>query len=160
MRLPALFRTSVFQVTLVYMALFSLSVLALFTFIYWSTIGYLERQTNAVIEAEIVGLLEQAERRGLVGLVDVINERVRADTENRYAYLLVDAGLRPIAGNVGYWPRECDRSGNWYDFLKADPGGALTPVRAHVLGVGPGFRLMVGRDIRELDRINDTFRDA
>src|SRR5690606_30752080 len=102
MRLPALFRTTVFQLTLVYMALFSLSVLALFTFIYWSTIGYLERQTNAVIEAEIVGLLEQAERRGLVGLVDVINERVRADTENRYAYLLVDAGLRPIAGNVGY----------------------------------------------------------
>ncbi|MBN1239823.1 MAG: HAMP domain-containing histidine kinase [Gammaproteobacteria bacterium] len=160
MRLPALLRTSVFQLTLVYMALFSLSVLALFTFIYWSTLGYLERQTNAIIETEIKGLLEQADRRGLVGLVDVINERVRRDTENRYAYLLVDAGLRPLAGNVGYWPREFDRSGGWYDFLKAETDGDLTPVRALVLGVGPGFRLMVGRDIRELERINATFRDA
>lgn len=160
MRLPALLRTSVFQLTLVYMALFSLSVLALFTFIYWSTIGYLERQTNAVIEAEIVGLLEQVERRGIVGLVDVISERVRRDTENRYAYLLVDAGLRPLAGNVGYWPREFNRSGEWYDFLKSGAEGDVTPVRARVLGIGPGFRLMVGRDIRELERINATFRSA
>jgi signal transduction histidine kinase len=160
MQLPALLRTSAFQLTLVYMALFSLSTLALFTFIYWSTIGYLERQTNAVIEAEIVGLLEQGERRGLVGLVDVIRDRVRRDTENRYAYLLVDAGLRPLAGNVGYWPREFNRSGEWYDFLKTDAEGEVTPVRARVLGVGPGFRLMVGRDIRELERINETFRRA
>ena len=73
MRLPALFRTTVFQTTLVYMALFGASVLALFTFIYWSTLGYLERQTDEIIEAEIRGLAEQAERRGLAGLATVIN---------------------------------------------------------------------------------------
>lgn len=160
MRLPALFRTTVFQLTLVYMALFGVSVVALFTFLYWSTVGYLERQTNAVIEAEMRGLVEQAERRGLVGLVDVIGERVRSDVENRSMYLLVDAGLRRLAGNVSRWPEEFDRSGQWVDFLKAAPDGRHTPVRALALGIGPGFRLMVGRDIRELERINEVFRDA
>jgi len=160
MRLPALFRTTVFQLTLVYMALFGASVLALFTFIYWSTLGYLERQTEEIIEAEIRGLAEQAERRGLVGLANVIDERVRRDTEGRSVYLLVDAGLRPIAGNVPYWPEEFDRRGEWVDFLKRDASGRYTPVRALVLGVGPGFRLLVGRDVRELEEINAVFRRA
>src|SRR5690606_16591486 len=116
MRLPALFRTTVFQLTLVYLALFGASVHALFTFIYWSTLGYLERQTEEIIEAEIRGLAEQAERRGLVGLADVIDDRVRRDTENRSVYLLADAALRPIAGNLPYWPQQFDRRGEWVDF--------------------------------------------
>ena len=81
MRLPKLIRTSVFQLTLVYMALFAVSAIALFAFIYWSTLGYLERQTNAVIEAEIDGLAEQYERRNLRGFAEVIDgarERVTA----------------------------------------------------------------------------------
>lgn len=160
MRLPALFRTTIFQLTLVYMALFGASVLALFTFLYWSTLGYLERQTEEIIEAEIRGLAEQAERRGLFGLADVINERARRDTERRSVYLLVDAALRPIAGNVSRWPDRLDRQGEWVDFLKAEADGGYTPIRALVLGVGPGFRLLVGRDIRELERIDEVFREA
>ena len=80
MRLRRLFRTSVFQLTLGYVALFAVSVGALSAFIYSSTLGYLERQTNAIIEAEITGLAEQYERSGLAGLRDIINERVEGDT--------------------------------------------------------------------------------
>ena len=160
MRLPALFRTTVFQLTLVYMALFGVSVLALFTFIYWSTLGYLERQTEEIIEAEIRGLAEQAERRGLGGLASLIDERVRRDTDGRTYYLLADAALRPIAGNVPYWPEEFATRGQWVNFLRSDGSGQYTPVRALVLGVGPGLRLLVGRDVRELEQINEVFRRA
>ena len=93
MRLPALFRTSVFQLTLIYITLFGVSVAALFLFMYWSTVGFLERQTNEVIDAEITGLDEQYQRRGLVGLVDVLRERVRRPSQERSVYLLVDAAL-------------------------------------------------------------------
>src|SRR5690606_12519199 len=64
------------------------------------------------------------------------------------------------AGNVPYWPEEFDRRGEWVDFLKTDGSGHYTPVRALVLGVGPGFRLLVGRDVRELEQINEVFRRA
>jgi signal transduction histidine kinase len=158
MRLPTLFRTSVFQLTLVYMALFAVSVVALFAFVYWSTIGYLERQTGAVIEAEINGLYEQYERGlGLSALADVINERVARDAERRSVYLLADAIGRPIAGNVPYWPRELDRPGE-YKFTRIDEAGVETPVQARVLRIYPGFRLLVGRDVRELEQINAVFR--
>jgi signal transduction histidine kinase len=164
MRFPPLLRTSVFQLTLMYMALFGVSVMALFGFIYWTTIGYLERQTDAVIEAEIGGLNEQLQRRNVTGLIDVIQDRVRRDTQGRSAYLLVDPALRPLAGNVSYWPPEFDRRGEWVNFLKQQPSGETVPVRARVLGIPVGLegelRLMVGREVSELVRINEVFQRA
>jgi len=156
-----LFRTSVFQLTLLYMALFVTSVSALSAFVYWSTLGYLERQTNAVIEAELSGLYEQYERRGLAGLADIINERVQRDAERQSVYLLADAIGRALAGNVPYWPATLDtQGGDWVDFVKREDNGAETPVRAALLRVGPGFRLLVGRDIRELAEIRRVLRRA
>jgi hypothetical protein len=141
MQLPKLLRTSVFQLTLVYMALFGVSVIALFGFIYWSTLGYLERQTNATIQVEIDGLLEQYERRNLQGLADVIAERVRRDDESRSLYLLADAIGRPLAGNVQNWPPALDGflTDQWVDFVRTDDNGMDTPVRAGVMRIGPGF---------------------
>ena len=157
--IPKVLRTSVFQLALMYIALFSVSVGALFLFVYWSTIGYLDRQTDAVIEAEINGLVEQAERRGLIGLVDVISDRVSRDHEQRSVYLLADAIGRGLAGNMPYWPRELEAVDDWVDFVRLDDG-IETPVRARILRIGPGLRLMVGRDVRELSEINAMFRRA
>ena len=158
MQLPRLFRTSVFRVTLAYMALFALSVGALSAFIYWATIGYLDTQTDAIIEAEITGLAEQYDRRGLQGLADVIDERVQRDTEGRSYYLLANAIGQRVAGNVPAWPRGLDdERAQWADFVQPN---STTPVRARLLPVGPGFRLLVGRDIRELTAIRQVLRRA
>ena len=159
MRLRTLLRTSVLQLTLIYVALFGVSVLALFYLIYWSTLGYLERQTNETIQVEIDGLLEQYERRGASGLADVISERVRRDDENRSVYLLADAIGRPLAGNLSYLPPDV-LTGQWLDIVIPQAGGATMPVRAGLIRVGPGLRLLVGRDIRELAEIRQLFTRA
>ena len=161
MRLRTLLHTSVLQLTLVYVALFGVSVLALFYLIYWSTLGYLERQTNETIQVEIDGLLEQYERRGASGLADVIAERVRRDDENRSVYLLADPLGRPLAGNLPYLPQQLDAlTGQWLDFVKPGTDGTSIPIRAGLLRVGPGLRLLVGRDIRELAQIRQLFTRA
>jgi signal transduction histidine kinase len=143
------------------MALFGVSVLALFGFIYWSTLGYLERQTNETIQVEIDGLLEQYERRHLQGLADIIAERMRRDDEGRSLYLLADAIGRPLAGNVkSGWPAALDDfTDQWVDFVRTDDNGVETPVRVAVMRIG-ALRLLVGRDIRELARIRQVFRSA
>ena len=160
MRLPRLFRTSVFRLTLAYMALFALSVGALSAFIYWATLGYLDTQTDAIIEAEFNGLYEQYERASIRGLGAVITERMARDTERRSFYLLTDAIGRPLVGNanVATWPAAAEGAGRqWVDFVQSDSD---TPVRALVQRVGPGFRLLVGRDIRELRAIRQVLRRA
>lgn len=161
MRLPKLLKSSVFQLTLMYMALFGVSLVALAVFIYWSTVGYLERQTDEVIEAEIAGLAEQFNRRGLVGLIDVLEDRLLKTNEERSAYLLVDSGLRPIRGNLAFWPPQFDQPGEWVDFTAPNDAGENMPFRARVLPVGTtGFRLLVGREIGELVKIKQTFARA
>lgn len=157
-RLPRLARSGLLRLTLAYMALFALSVGALSAFIYWATLGYLDEQTNAIIDAEISGLAEQYERSSLRGLADVIAERVQRDSGRRSFYLLADAIGRPVAGNVPYWPAGLeDVHDQWVDFVQR---GSDTPVRAKLLRVGQGFRLLVGRDIRELTEIRRVLRSA
>ena len=159
MRLPRLFRTNVFRLTLAYMVLFALSVGALSAFIYWATLGYLDTQTNAIIEAEMTGLREQWERSGLRGLGDVIAERMAENPGGRSFYLLADPVGRTLVGNVSLpaWPAAVDSRGHWVDFVQTDSD---TPVRALVLRIGPGFRLLVGRDIREITAIRQVLRNA
>ncbi|MDH3280142.1 MAG: two-component sensor histidine kinase, partial [Gammaproteobacteria bacterium] len=54
-----LVRSSTFRLALLYFGLFSTSVLGLLAFIYWSTAGYMSRQTDTTINAEIQGLEER-----------------------------------------------------------------------------------------------------
>jgi len=158
--LPQFTRTSVFRLTLIYAVLFAMSVALLFGFFYWSTVGFLQRQTAATIEAEIQGLREQYERSGLSGLVSLVAERANRDEERRSVYLFADARLRPLAGNLEQWPTQVTAIEGWVDFTKTGAGGQRVPVRARVLGVGPNLRLLVGRDIRELVEINRTLRET
>ena len=160
MQLPSLLRTGVFHLTLVYMALFGASVAALSAFFYWSTIGSLERQSDSVIEAELTGLAEQYQRRGVPGLVEIIQERARRDTEGRSVYLFVTPDLRPLAGNLGFWPEEFDRRTGWVNFVKVDASRGDIPARARVQQVGQGYMLMVGRANDELALLNQNFRRA
>ncbi|HEX7061353.1 MAG TPA: HAMP domain-containing sensor histidine kinase [Woeseiaceae bacterium] len=158
--LRVLLRTSSFQLTLLYAALFAVSVLVLFGILYWSTIGGLNRQINATIEAEITGLAEQYEREGLAGLVEVVAERVRRDAEGHSVYLFVDGRLRPLAGNLDGWPVGLTATGGWFEFERVSKSGSVVPVRAMVLRVGQNLLLLVGRDVRELAQLNRTFGRA
>ena len=157
--LRRLLRTSTFQLALLYAGLFTVSVLVLFAFLYWTTIGSLNRQINATIEAEIAGLAEQYERQGLRGLVDVVAERASGDSGRGAVYLFADGNLRPLAGNLEGWPAGVTARGGWLQFARPTEDGVV-PVRALVLGVDRNLLLLVGREIRELVQLNRTFERA
>ena len=115
-------RSSTFRLVLLYMALVSGSVLLLFAYIYWATAGFVDRQVDVTIEAEIQGLAEQYRRRGLAGLKTVIAERVAKDPAGSSVYLLVDADLQPIVGNLSRWPAAPVSEAGWLDFTLRDRG--------------------------------------
>jgi signal transduction histidine kinase len=167
MRLPVIVRTSVFQLTILYVVLFGVSVATLGWFIYRSTVGYLEDQTDEVIEAEINGLEEQYNQRGLPGLIQIIEERGAQTSEERFAYMLIDASFlavdgsyRELAGNLRFWPAGPNVVREWIEFAvrgqTAD--SPSVPVRALILPIGQSsYRILVGREIRELEQINERF---
>ena len=52
-------RSTTARLALIYLALFGASVMVLLGFLYWSTAGFMSRQTDATIDAEITGLLNR-----------------------------------------------------------------------------------------------------
>lgn len=156
-------RSSIFRFALLYVLLLGISVSLLLGFIHWSTAGYMDRQTTATIEAEIRGLAEQYRRTGLTGLTALIGERVARDPGGASVYLLVDDNLNRIVGNLDRWPHEIPDEDGWIGFRLRERGPDRTEehtARAQVFLVRNGLRLLVGRDVRDLEATRALIRDA
>ena len=146
-----LLRTNAFRLAAVYFVLFAASVLALLVFIYFSTADFIEQQTEATIDSEITGLAEQYRQRGIVGLVEIIQARTKAQHENSTLYLLTDAALSPLAGNLTAWPNGQSTRPGWINFpveRHSRSGSAMSTALAAYFRLGD-FRLLVGRDLHD-----------
>jgi len=145
-----LLRTNAFRLAALYLLLFAASVLALLAFIYFSTAGFVERQTEATIDAEITGLREEYADRGLPGLLEIIHARSNAPHGDSTLYLVTDPSLHPIAGNLSAWPRARQIRPGWISFpveVRTRDGLVATTAVASVFVLQDSFRLLVGRDL-------------
>ncbi|WP_200382937.1 ATP-binding protein [Thiococcus pfennigii] len=152
MRPARLFHSFAFRIAVLHAALSVGSVVVLLGFFYWATAGYIDRETDATIEAEVQGLSEQYRLRGLVGLAAVIAERSAEAGDG--IYLLTDALGAPLVGNLDDWPEAAGDRVGWVGFRIAAPGGRdreATPARARVFVLPRGLRLLVGRDVGDLE---------
>ena len=154
MNLNRLFRSSTFRLAFIYMALFSVSVLVLLGFIYWSTIAVMGRQTDVIIEAEIEGLAERYRVGGLAGLTDLIAERLSRKPAGSSIYLLANGLFEPMVGNLDRWPSVAPTPEGWLAFRLENQaaGGQLHQARARVFRLAGGFHLLVGRDMHDLEQ--------
>lgn len=149
MRAARLLRTSTFRLALLYVVLFSVSVLLLFGFIYWTTLRVIDEQTTATIEAEIRGLSEQYRTRGLRRLVQVIEERSGPKGDSDSVYLLTDGAYRPLAGNLSAWPAKARAEGDWLFISATRADGAVEgdhEIRARTFLLAGKVHLLVGRN--------------
>jgi signal transduction histidine kinase len=159
---PSLLRSSTFRLAFVYMFLFAGSVLVLLGFIYLSTVGFMNNQVDTTIETEIVGLAERYRDRGLNGLVRTINERVERNPTSSSIYLFAAPNFRPLAGNLTRWPEGQPGEDGWLEFEVDDPASGLQDIRARarVFVLQGNFKLLVGRDVRELTSTRNLIERA
>ncbi|SFR62847.1 Signal transduction histidine kinase [Marinobacter daqiaonensis] len=163
MKLLSQLRTSTFQLALLYMVVFATSVFLLLAFIYWRTAGFMTAQTDETIEAEIAGLAEQYRGRGVNGLITVIRERVARDPNAKSLYLLTTDENLKLAGNLSSWPEEAQGQGGWINFTLDESLGWSGPprmARARIFEVQGGLRLLVGRDVDELNTLKELIETA
>ena len=153
-----LLRSSSFRLSLLYMSLFGASVLVLLGFLYWATAGYMARQTDATIEAEIRGLSEQYRTRGLAGLIHVISQRSKNSSHTAEVYLLTDPHFVPLVGTLNQWPGDPRERNPWLRFEL--PETDSHPVLARQFELRGGFHLLVGRDLQELEQIQGLILKA
>jgi signal transduction histidine kinase len=159
------FRLSSSRVALLYVLIFSAGITSVLVAVYFLTARVLDHEVDAIIEAEVAGLVDDYRRGGLFQLIDTLNRRADSWGRSGAVYLLADADGHRIGGNIGSWPSEFTASEGeeWVEFeIDASEHGGIVahPVRAHLFRLPNGVRLLVGTDILERKNLASLLRNA
>ena len=134
--------------------LLTATVLAL---VYFTANRSIESETRSVVSAELTGLADEYERRGLIGLLTAIERRLPTASERDALYLLTDRFGATLAGNLKQWPSDIKAGSGWVDLeLRRADDDSLVPVSAASIRLPGGERLLVGRDAvarQQFDRV-------
>ena len=156
-----LLRTHAFRLAALYFLVFAVSVLGVLLFVYWTSADFVERQTEATLDAEITGLAEQYAQRGLSGLVQIVAARSAGDRGDGMLYLVTDPSGAPLAGNIAAWPTGVPARTGRLSFSTA--ARVKERIEAHPAQgasfIIPGnYRLLVGRDISDATGFRNRVR--
>jgi signal transduction histidine kinase len=159
--LRKLFNTTAFKLTLVYLTVFALFAAFLLGYFAWNTRRLVTEQITRTVDAEITGLAEQYNQGGIRRLVFVVDARARRPGSS--LYLVTTYAGDGLAGNVGSLGEGVmDRSG-WTEtvYRRLDEAeGAEHHALVRVFQLPGGFRLLVGRDLEERERLYDIILAA
>ncbi len=162
--LGKLFRTTTFKLTLVYLTVFALFAAFLLGYFALNTRRLITEQITDTVNAEITGLSEQYRIGGIRRLVIVIDERARRPGSS--LYLVTTFNGEALAGNVTALPPGILDNAGWTEtaYRRLDegegPGHPEHNALARVFQLPGGFRLLVGRDLDERERLYHIILDA
>ncbi len=158
-----LLRTHAFRLAALYLLVFVASVLGVLLFVYWTSASFVERQTEATLDAEITGLAEQYAQRGLSGLIQIVAARSAGDRGDAMIYLVTDPDGRPLAGNIAAWPAGVPTHSAVLSFAlerKTEGRFEIHPARGRLFIIPGGYRLLVGRDISDASAFRGEVRST
>jgi signal transduction histidine kinase len=156
-----IFRTSTFRLAAIYLLVFALSVAAILGYVYYSTVGLLERQIQDTIRAEVQGLADQYRVRGMPGIFDVVSRRSLETSGTLYALVGPDGGH--LAGNLVAMPKGNLPDDTWLDFpVNVGKGDSVVEHTAHGyhIELKGEYELLVAHDVQELRQFGDLIRNT
>jgi signal transduction histidine kinase len=156
-------RSSTLRLALIWIGIFGAAVAALLGYIHWSTTSYMLRQSDQAIAAELGILREAYTRAGRDQLIAAIAQRMSDEHIGSGVYLLADPSGALLAGNLAAWPASLKGPSGWGNFNAPEwkSGAARRPLlRATFETLADGTRLLVGRDIADLDHVTQRINTA
>jgi hypothetical protein len=118
--------TSPFRIAIVYSIVFACGAAALLLAVDFAVSRVVDGSTDNLIEAEVQGLREQVLVLSRSDFIELIEQRSQDQDVRGAVYLMVDAQLRPVAGNVPAWPKINANEGKWIQFKVSVPFGDET----------------------------------
>ncbi len=159
--LAKLFRATAFRLTLVYLLVFALFAAFLLGYFALNTRRLITEEITRTVDAEISGLAEQYNQGGIRRLVFVIETRSRRPGSS--LYLVTTPSGEGLAGNVGSLVPGVLAQPGWMETAYRrleEPETAEHHALVRVLQLPGGFRLLVGRDLEERERLFDIIATA
>ena len=155
--------SSTFKLALIAIGTFGVIVSVIFSYVYLSTSAYVRSRSDRAIMTECSSLEDAYARSGRDGLIALIQQRIADERFADNVYILADPSLAVLAGNLGAWPSAVTAAKGWTEFRAPEPSPNATSrplLRAMFETLPNGDRLLVGRDISELDSFTNQIKMA
>jgi signal transduction histidine kinase len=159
--LGKLMRATAFRLTLVYLLIFIIFAVSLLGYFALNTRRLITDQITNRVNIEVNALREQYETGGIRRLVTILDLRARRPGSS--LYLLTTPSGEGLAGNVSSLePGVLDHPG-WFESTYRrieSPEDSEHRALVRVVEMPGGFRLLVGRDLEERERIYAVIANA
>jgi len=159
--LGKLFHTTAFKLTLVYLTVFALFAASLLGYFAWNTRRLATEEITRVVNAEVNGLTEQFNIGGIRRLVIIIENRSRRPGSS--LYLVTTPAGQGLAGNISSLAEGVLQEVGWNESIYRrldDQDGGEHRALVRVQQLPGGFRLLVGRDLDERERLYHIIVDT
>ena len=151
--------SSTLKLAFIYVIAFCAAIFGLLGFVYWSTVTYLYEISDRAISAESALLTKAYAAGGRDGLVALIDRRLTDGHFDDWVYLLVDQSFDYVAGNIKSWPAALPGREGWSTLASIDWQSETVrrpPLRVTYQILSDGHHLLLGRDIKDLDRFGQS----
>ncbi|MBO0751030.1 MAG: HAMP domain-containing protein [Bradyrhizobiaceae bacterium] len=152
--LGKLLRTTAFQLTLVYLAVFALFAAFLLGYFAFNTRHLINEQIATIVDDEVQLLGAQYNQAGIRRLVNIVDARVRRPGSS--LYLVTTPIGEGLVGNVASLEPGVLESEGWVETAYRrleEPESAEHNALVRVVRLPGGIRLLVGRDLDERERM-------
>lgn len=160
--LRRLLRTTAFRTALVYACTLTLITAIGLGFLHWSTARHAGEQIDARLRLEAEVLINLYRNQSLPALLDSIRRRSHDDgPRSIFFYLLWSPDHQQrLAGQLPEWPSQLDARRRYAtlrlsDVFQLRPGDSDEEVRVLVTTLPDGYRLLVGRGLRDEQALLD-----
>ncbi|HEV3247043.1 MAG TPA: ATP-binding protein [Beijerinckiaceae bacterium] len=160
--LGKLVRTTAFRLTLAYALVFAVISAGVLGYVAWNGRHLVEQGMRETVDAEVNGLIDQFRAGGIRRLVATVEQRTRRPGSS--LYLVTTFVGEALAGNVARLPTSVLTSAGEdpdtpYERLD-DPEDVTHHAYVRVFLLPGGFRLVVGRDLGELNSLGEAVKRA
>ena len=155
--------SSTFKLALIAIGTFGVIMSAIFLYVYVSTVSYVRSRSDRAILTDHAALRDAYQRSGRDGLTEIIQQHMAYKGSADRVYILVDASSAVLGGNLKAWPQAVTAESGWTEFRSSPSTAEATSqplIRAMLERFPNGDRLLVGRDISDLDSFTARIKAA
>lgn len=152
-----LLKSSAFQLTILYIGMFGVSVAVLVLFSYLLVIREMENQIKHSVNIQLADLGRKFVLYGTGETISAIENLVSKDKGDTYIYMLIDPEWKVIAGNLEKWPGGSTKTPDWirFEYLKKGSDNLVNAIAVNT-NLPDGYILLVGSTLDRVDRISEA----
>ncbi len=156
-----LLNSTIFRLTLLYAAFFSVSIIFILTFVYFATVREIENQIKHRINVELNQAQTVFNTGGIEAVKKQTNQFMEDDDDGLFIYILVDGKGKVLVGNMESWPQDVEHQENWLLFyIESSNDENGVHVLARNKSFASGYRLLIGYSLKGPDRTRKIMLDV